>query len=65
MAERRNHSAAEKAQNALDVHERKIKRIDDAITHQQGVLVEYQAQRQALVARHEFLLADPDLPAQS
>ena len=64
MAERRNRPASEKAQEALDTHQRKIKRVEDAITHQKEVLANYESQRKALQPRLEFLLADPDLPDQ-
>jgi len=61
-SKRRIRTPAEKASEALDVHERKIKRIDDAIAHQRAILTDYEAQRTALQGRLDYLLSNPDLP---
>lgn len=58
---RQNRTPTEKADQALDVHERKIARVDEAIKHQKEVLKSYQDQRTALQPRLEHLLKDPDL----
>lgn len=62
MAERRIRTAAEKATEALDTHERKITRVNQAIAHQRELVAEYEGQRAALDSRHQHLLRDPDLP---
>lgn len=62
MTERRTRTPAEKAAEALDTHERKIKRVEQAIAHQRDLLAEYELSRAALDSRHRHLLSDPDLP---
>lgn len=62
MAERRERTDAEKAVEALEVQERKIKRAEDRVAKAKAAVKEAEGEVAPLRARRDYLLQDPALP---
>lgn len=63
MAERRLRSPGEVAKAALDVQDRKIKKVEDKLAELRKQVGPLETELAALKRRRDFLATDPDLPA--
>lgn len=59
---RQTKTPAQRAQEALNVAERRCKRLSDAIEHQRSILADYERQHADAERRRRYVSQNPDLP---